>query len=198
MTDDFAPIARVAEVMSDFAHPWWVAGGWAIDLFIGRVTRAHGDVEISAYRDTQGALHQHLSRFKLAVAVDACVVAWAEDEELAPSLFQILATDPSLPAGELQVFLDDRADGQWICRRDPRIRRPCAEVTLPAPDRFNLGPTRYLAPEIQLLFKGKHAQLEKNEADFAAALPLLSSQQRLWLRASLAQVHPGHAWLSRL
>jgi hypothetical protein len=30
--------------------PWWVAGGWALDLFLGKVTRAHKDLDIGIGR----------------------------------------------------------------------------------------------------------------------------------------------------
>jgi hypothetical protein len=29
---------------------WWVAGGWALDLFLGKVTRAHKDLDIGIFR----------------------------------------------------------------------------------------------------------------------------------------------------
>ena len=35
---------------------------------------------------------------------------------------------------------------------------------------------------------------KKDEADFAAATPLLSAPARAWLRDALALVHPGHPW----
>jgi len=48
-----------------------------------------------------------------------------------------------------------------------------------------------------LLFKARQAW-PRDEADFAAIVPLLDEHQRAWLRDTLAQVHPGHAWLERL
>ena len=55
----------------------------------------------------------------------------------------------------------------------------------------------YLRPDVALLFKAKAAR-EKDEDDFAAVLPRLSVAERATLRAWLASVHPGHAWLARL
>lgn len=55
----------------------------------------------------------------------------------------------------------------------------------------------YLMPEIVLLFKAKHDR-PKDHADFEGTLPLLDDQQRTWLGAGLARVHPGHVWLERL
>ena len=55
----------------------------------------------------------------------------------------------------------------------------------------------YLAPEIQLLYKAKGLR-PKDEADFARTLPALDEKSRQWLAQSLALVHPGHAWLTKL
>jgi hypothetical protein len=92
----------------------------------------------------------------------------------------------------LDIFREPHDGGTWICRRDPAIRRPYAEVIAATPDGIP-----YLVPEVVLLFKAKHAR-PKDEADFDGALPLLAPVQRAWLAQSLARVHPGHHWLSRL
>jgi hypothetical protein len=76
-----------------------------------------------------------------------------------------------------------------ICRRDPVLRRPYAEVV-----RRGAAGIPYLAPEIVLLFKAKHARA-KDEDDLAAIAPRLDLEQRRWLRDALERVHPGHRWL---
>ena len=43
-------LASISELMRGFDGPWYVAGGWAIDLFLGRSTRAHSDVDIAILR----------------------------------------------------------------------------------------------------------------------------------------------------
>ena len=50
----------ILRLMNDFPAPWCVTGGWAIDLFVGRQTRAHGIVEVAIFRDDQDRLRQHL------------------------------------------------------------------------------------------------------------------------------------------
>jgi hypothetical protein len=50
-------------------------------------------------------------------------------------------------------------------------------------------------PEIVLLFKARHAGRERDRADLARALPLLTPDQRRWLGDALRLVHPGHAWI---
>lgn len=36
-----------AAILPGMGAPWWVAGGWAIDLFIGAQTRPHGDLDVA-------------------------------------------------------------------------------------------------------------------------------------------------------
>lgn len=55
----------------------------------------------------------------------------------------------------------------------------------------------YLAPEAILLFKAKYPR-DKDEADFARALPKLNEAERDWLRAGIARACPDHAWLDVL
>src|SRR5580698_4288909 len=45
--------ARPAEVLKWLAPlsiPWWIAGGWALDLFLGQETRPHGDIDVGIFR----------------------------------------------------------------------------------------------------------------------------------------------------
>ena len=39
--------ADVTRRLAGVTVPWYVAGGWAIDLFLGRTTREHADLEIA-------------------------------------------------------------------------------------------------------------------------------------------------------
>ncbi|WP_460529046.1 nucleotidyltransferase domain-containing protein [Flindersiella endophytica] len=39
--------SEIAHHLTGIAAPWCVAAGWALDLFLGRQTRKHGDIEIA-------------------------------------------------------------------------------------------------------------------------------------------------------
>jgi hypothetical protein len=39
---------------------WWLSGGEALDVFIGRNTRAHGDIDVSVRRADVGGLLAHV------------------------------------------------------------------------------------------------------------------------------------------
>src|SRR5689334_12704830 len=47
---------EVAALFAALPVPWWVAGGWAIDLFLGRQTREHEDIDIQVLRRDQHAV----------------------------------------------------------------------------------------------------------------------------------------------
>jgi hypothetical protein len=38
---------QMAERLRDLQIPWYVAAGWAVDLFRGEQTQAHGDLEVA-------------------------------------------------------------------------------------------------------------------------------------------------------
>jgi hypothetical protein len=57
---DFELCRSVALLMEDFNKPWAIAGGWAIDLFIGSITREHDDIEIVIFREDQYSIQSYL------------------------------------------------------------------------------------------------------------------------------------------
>jgi hypothetical protein len=52
----FEPVHAIASLLSSLAVPWWITGGWAIDLAVGRVTRNHTDVDIMMLERDEHAL----------------------------------------------------------------------------------------------------------------------------------------------
>ena len=52
----FGPVLAVRSLLSDLSVPYWIAGGWAIDLAVGRVTRDHADVDIMLLERDEHAL----------------------------------------------------------------------------------------------------------------------------------------------
>jgi hypothetical protein len=53
-------VLTVARLLDTFPGRWWVAGGWAIDAWIGRATREHEDLEISILREDQASFRSYL------------------------------------------------------------------------------------------------------------------------------------------
>jgi hypothetical protein len=50
--EDFDP-SRLSSLMRSFHAPWWVAGGKALELWMGRQPCAHQVVDVAFLRDDQ-------------------------------------------------------------------------------------------------------------------------------------------------
>lgn len=172
--------------------PWCVVGGWSIDLFLGRETRAHSDLEIAIARADFARLRAHLSGFVLHVVGDGEVRALADGELPPADRHQNWVLDPRANAWRMDVMLEPGDADAWVFRRDERIRAPRAQMVSVTRDGIP-----HLAPHGALLFKAK-ARTAKDEADFAAVGPRLGRPARAWLRDALALAHPGHPWIEAL
>lgn len=183
--------ARVAAALERLEAPWWIAGGWALDLFLGRETRAHEDVDVVLLRRDQAALLRHFAGWDLQVAVPGEGLRPWDGSALELPLHELWARRAPGKDWLCELLLAE-ADGEtWVYRRDARVRLPLAQAGGVA------GGLPLLAPEIVLLYKSK-GPAGKDEADFAAVEPELSAGARRWLGEAIALVHPGHPWLGRL
>jgi aminoglycoside-2''-adenylyltransferase len=177
--------------------PWYVAAGWALDLFVGEQRREHEDLEIAVpaarFREVADAL-TGLELFVPGKDEAGHEIGWpliAAESDL-DEHHQTWVREPSTGAWRMDVFREPSDGDDWICRRDARIHLPYDRVIARTDDGIP-----YARPEIVLLFKAKHAR-DKDESDFEDVLPLLEPDGRRWLERSIALVHPGHAWLDRL
>jgi hypothetical protein len=100
--------------------------------------------------------------------------------------------DPATGHYLVDVFREPHDGPAWICRHDQTVRLPYREVI-----RYTADGIPYLAPELVLLFKAKHAR-PKDQADFDMTVPQLTAAQRVTLAGLLARVYPGHRWLASL
>lgn len=46
-------VQELARVLSGLGVPWWIAGGTALDLFLGETTRHHDDIDVQILRNDQ-------------------------------------------------------------------------------------------------------------------------------------------------
>ena len=52
---------EVSELFKSLNIKWWIAGGWAIDLFLGKKSRGHLDIDVLILRKDQMIIHKHLN-----------------------------------------------------------------------------------------------------------------------------------------
>jgi uncharacterized protein (DUF952 family) len=193
---------RAVEAMAGFPGRWWVAGGWAVDLALGRRTRPHADLEVSVMAADQRALFQHLRGWDLRLAAPGHSLPRWDGRRIEPPFHQVwarrgpgrpatvddFAADPTM----LGFLLEQGGEGRWAFRRHPAVTRPLSEV-----GAATAGGVPFVRPEVALLFKAKAPRF-KDQRDFDRALPHLDPAARRWLASALEQAHPGHPWRARL
>lgn len=178
---DFDTSLRPADVAAWFAEwdgPWAIAGGWAIELFVGHDVREHKDIEVSVARSDVAQLHDVLVGWEFFIPSPGKFVPWPVGHVPAADGPNQLWGRPSADAQwSLEIMFEDIRDGVLHYRRDPSITLPLDEAFLRTDDGIP-----YVAPHLQLLYKAK-AKRPRDEIDFAAAVPLLSPAQRTWLES---------------
>jgi len=186
---------EVSSFFTGLTAPWWIAGGWALDLFIGRQTREHEDIDVQVLRRDQQAVRAILGTWDVQEAHPPAYPGgwpfreWLSDMPLNPEVHDVWCRPKPADPWALQLMIADTNDEHWLFRRDARIFRPLTTIGLRTADSIP-----YLAPEIQLLYKAKEPR-PKDEADFASTLPYLNRESRQWLAQALTIVHPNHPWL---
>jgi hypothetical protein len=189
-------VDEVTDLLSPVRFPWWVAGGWAIDLFLGRQTRSHEDTDVLVRRDDQLELQEYLADqgWDLHKTQQPGLKPWPPGEFQNRPVNDIWCRRaPHLPWA-LQIMLLDTDGERWVFKRDPSIGGPIECLGL----RTSTG-VPYLRPEIQLLYKAKLDTQARDQADFDHAVPKLSGDARAWLLDCLEKRFPqGHVWIANL
>jgi Aminoglycoside-2''-adenylyltransferase len=184
---------EVARLLAGVATPWWVAGGWALDLWLGTQTRPHEDIEICVPRSDWPEVRERLVGRDLWYATgDGGLRHLAPAAAVPDRHRQVWVRDREAGTWRLDVMLEAGGRDEWVCHRDPSVRRPLGEAVAVTPDGIP-----YQRPEIVLLLKAKRVRA-KDEADLAAGLPGLDPTARRWLADTLTILHPGHPWLARV
>jgi hypothetical protein len=188
-------VAQTAAVLAGLDARWWIAGGWAIDLFLGRQSRDHADLDVVVLHSQQAQVWRHLS--------DAGWELWAAEphgrlRRLKPREIVVEPTHDvwCRPNGQshwaLQVMLVPSIGDRWIYRRNPAVALALNEIGC-----RTLDGVPYLAPQVQLLFKSKSPR-PKDEADFTLAVAELSTDAQRWLASAIRSSSPAHPWLATL
>ena len=194
-------LLEVAEALGNLRAPFYFAGGWAIDLHLGRVTREHHDIDALVMRRDHLLLHKALRGFSLKKIIPhpdgmppnrGTIVEWPAGERLELPVHQVNAYRAGESELAFQVMLAESRGSDWIFRRNPDVSMPISKMGF-----HPLWGLPYLAPEIVLLFKAKHLEA-RDRVDFDHAIPALSVDARRWLRDAIEKTHPGHEWLKVL
>jgi hypothetical protein len=194
-TGPWEPLSR-DEVMSVFSVaeiPWWIAGGHAIELAVGRAFRAHDDIDVLVLRPHHRVVQDVLPSWEWwAADPPGRLRPWRRGETLPAAVHDIWCRPgPAMP-WKIQVMIDEADGDEWVSRRDSRIRRPADRI-----GAVSATGIPYLVPEVQLFYKAKGAR-PKDEQDFAEVIGLLDAGQLRWLADAIAQAYGDHPWSVRI
>ncbi|TKT74891.1 hypothetical protein [Aquamicrobium sp. LC103] len=184
--------SELATRLRKVSRPWCVVGGWALDLWHGRQTRDHDDLEFTILRGDLDIFRRVLGEMDFYTAGDGLVEYLPPSAVPPAGIFQIWCLDGKKRRWRVDMMIEPGTPGTWAYKREPTIVRPRAEMIDTTPDGVP-----YLKPAGVLLFKAKHRRA-KDEIDFGNALPKLAGPERAWLKASLDVAHPDHDWARAL
>jgi hypothetical protein len=172
-------------LFASYPSRWWIAGGLALELHIGRSWRPHEDSDVSVLRHDVPELSSLLAQWDVHIAASGELSPWdgkalSSNENQNNLWCRRHADGPWL----LDVTISDGDDRCWIYRRDPAVRVAWDQAVL----RTATG-IPYLAPDLQLLFKSKGIRI-KDDLDAREVIPELEDTRRQMLRDSLPDDHP--------
>jgi hypothetical protein len=171
---------------------WYVAGGWALDLWHGRQTRAHEDLECVVLANQLETARKALSELEFFTASAGRLTHLPKAAPVPDDVWQAWGAEVRARCWRVDMMVERGTKEHWVYKRDPTFTLPRAAAV-----RQNERGMPYLAPAIVLLFKARHAR-DKDQQDFLAALPRLEREERADLGRWLSALHPGHPWLAML
>ncbi len=191
----FASVEAVAQELQAFRHLWYISSGWALDLFLGRVTRVHHDVDVVVARTDQLALQRHMTArgWKFMTPFEGRLEPWPLHMHLELPRHQAHA---HREGAFIDFLLSDIEYGVWRYRRNPAVIRAADRIRLCTAEGVG-----FLAPELVLLFKSKNTsgkERSKDQVDFEAVYAHLEPERRAWLRWALMVTDPAHPWIEQL
>ncbi|NLB38414.1 MAG: hypothetical protein GX810_04095 [Clostridiales bacterium] len=214
----FDLIQEAHALLKPHGFPYAFCGGWAIDLFVGAQTRAHGDIDVLAYWPERGRVitvmqslgfrvyemfgggmareifdvrDQVQSRRSIFCVLPGCKLVRLSDADQSG-----VARVDFRPVGQTRLdfleFLFNHISGtDLIYARNPAIRQPVQDAI-----RYHAG-IPYLSPEHCLLYKASDPTRAGYQHDYDTAMARMNERQRQWLADSLRAMYPeGHVWLA--
>ena len=191
MSLSFKQCRRINKLMEYFHCNWFIAGGWAIDLHIGKESRIHTDIEIAIFRKDQLKLKEYLHDWEFKKIISGELYPWNNNEYLNLPIHELHAENKESQE-KIEVLLNETNGDTWRFRRDTSISAPIKTVC-----NYTSEGIPYLIPEIVLLYKVKNTR-EKDYEDFMTVREHLTPQQRRWLIDAIWIHKPHHEWLEYL
>ena len=178
------PLHEAVASMAGYPARWWVSGGLALELHVGRAWRRHDDTDIGICRDDAGHLSTVLAGWDIVVAANGELTPWDGGPLRRGARQNNLWCRRTPGPWELDIVVGEGDADRWVYRRDPMLALPWQRVVW----RTSQG-VPFLAPALQLLFKSVHVR-PKDQTDADTVIPVLDPASIALLDLHLPREHP--------
>ena len=207
------------DFLKDGGFPFAFCGGYAIELFLDKKVRSHGDIDISAFWEDRNAIIEYMQSNGWIV-YEACgggVVHFIDNIDnqkyIKRNIFCVKTGCTffrTRPCGEgmfkceidhieqtkldyIEFLFNTCNEKGFIYARNNKIFRTLDKAI------FRNNSIPYLSPELILLYKSTDITRKGYQLDFDVTVPHLSEESKQWLINALKIMYPdGHIWLSSL
>jgi Aminoglycoside-2''-adenylyltransferase len=125
---------EAVSLLSDLRAPWWVAGGWALDLYLGNVTRAHKDLDIGTFRKDVAIVLAALPGWEFFEAKDGVFTKLVAGHVPRAEVNSLQCKRAKAVEWELELMLDASDGEDWVFRRDAGITCPLSSAIRQNPE----------------------------------------------------------------
>ena len=186
-------LEEVKGLFGAVAAPWWIAGGRALDMFLGHETRKHNDIEVAVMRRDQLAFRDALAKWDVQIAHAGELIPWKRGQTITkPEHHEIWARETPDGPWRLELLLEESEGKRWMYRDNSSVGLNVADL-----GRRDAYGIEFIRPEVALLYKSASPR-PVDETDFLYVLPRLDVAQRGWLCGALYTTDPTHRWLERM
>jgi hypothetical protein len=143
---------------------WVLCGGCSVDLFLGRPTRHHGDVDIGVFRSGLVDCLRAVGRDQVYLCSAPRTYTRWDGTEIDPAVHDIWISDSSGGCWILQIVVFDDEGDRVFYRRNRRIHWSKRSHAI------RCGEFRILNPYITFLYKAAKADMDEKEVIDVIAL----------------------------
>ena len=209
-------INQLNSLMAETGVDYAICGGHAIDLFLGKKTRLHKDLDVAVYREDRDKIVQHMLNEDWAV-YEPCGTAYlhkintvADQKRIKANIWCVKQSNQHYRFKEhekdmyavdadnseqteldyIEFLFNSRKDGNFLYAKNHDVKMNLVNAIL------KINDIPFLAPEIILLYKSTMADNPDYQLDFDNALTAMGREQIEWLKNSLSVMFQnGHKWL---
>ena len=209
-------LEELKNFMAGGGFRWAVCGGFALDLFLDRNIRTHGDLDICVFEKDRETIKRYaldkgwrvyefrgqgkVRPLDATMASDAgrnmmCVKDGCDIVKFYPCEDEGLLYHRFFHTGMKKFcyleFLFNRKDDEYlVLNREKGLQRALSKAIL------HRDGIPYLAPEIALLYKAVNAGHPDYQLDYRQTYPHLNDDQKQWFVQGMNLQYPdGHVWI---